>query len=382
MIVRGLAPAFALACMAGGFSAWAADSVPVAVSGLNPGYHHPDLLGFRSGATHSAILRGLASGTLQSLPGWSHSFSVNGTGYSYTLLGTDPAAGPATTVIPTVLVPIRLTVSDYIVHGQPLVLDAAPTMPDVLASPIFQKSKYDSGDLQFTDAMLHAEFHSAPLRWHLVLSPSVAPTLDIVAPKGTVQVTRAKSGKLLAVVRNGAVFDKPLVGWLRHNFSSAVHPIFVSYNSLFSGAFGFHSGIMNREKTALEVFTYTSWLEGVNDLFSLPSPNADTLAHEEAEVVHDAFSTSLTREWGDWFNNNRCFQPYIEVGDAVEDAPANVQNWKQKITVNGREKVYTLQSEALLPWFTREYPSTAIHGAYSFPNETAILGPAPLNCVH
>jgi hypothetical protein len=151
---------------------------------------------------------------------------------------------------------------------------------------------------------------------------------------------------------------------------------------MYIDAFGFHGVHMNHAQTALTVYTYTSWLEGVNDIFSLPSPNADTFAHEISESTHDPFITSLTREWGDWFNNNECFQPYIEVGDAVEDAPAKVQNYHQKVIINGVAKTYVLQTEALLPWFERLYPSNAIHGAYSFPNEQALLGPAPFNCVH
>ena len=37
------------------------------------------------------------AGVLETLPNWSHSFMINGQTYNYTLLGTDPAAGPATT---------------------------------------------------------------------------------------------------------------------------------------------------------------------------------------------------------------------------------------------------------------------------------------------
>jgi hypothetical protein len=361
--------------------AWAAVQGGLPQPKLNPGYHHPDFMGFRGGAAHDALMRAQRAGTLQTLPTWTHAFTINGQNYSYTLVGSDPAAGAATTVIPTVLVPIRLTVPDVLVNGAPLVLDATKTMPDVLQSPIFTASKFDSGNLQFADAMLHAEFQQAPKGWHLYLSASVAPTIDIVAPAGSVKVYQSKSGAYLGVVEQGSVFEKPIGQALRDSFTANQYVIFVSYNSLFADAFGFHGDFVNKAGTAATIFAYNSWLEDVNDLFTLPSPNADTFAHETAESVHDPLSTSLTLEWGDWFNNNRCFQPYIEVGDAVEDAPAKVQNYHQKMTVNGKQKVYTLQTEALLPWFLREYPSPAIHGAYSFPGETALLGPAPFTCI-
>ena len=347
---------------------------------LKPGYHHPDFTGLLRADTQASIAQGLAAGTLTTLPSWSASFSISGQSYSYTLIGTDPAQGPATTIIPTIIVPIRLTVPDYLVHGQPLVLDGQRVITDMLDSPIFHASDYDSGSgLQFTDAMLHAEFTAAPKNWHLRLSPSVAPVIDVSTTPGQTDVYVAKSGRYAAVI-NDNVVDKAILKSIRANFDPSAYVIFVTYNALEGGAFGYHSGLMNKDRTGLEIFTYTSWLEGVGDVFGLPSPNADTLAHEAAEVVHDAFGTSQTLVWGDWFNHNRCFQTYIEVGDAVEDAPPKVQNTRQTVIVNGKKRDFTVQSEALLPFFTRTYPSNAIHQAYSWPNETAILGPAPLYC--
>jgi hypothetical protein len=348
---------------------------------LNPGYHHPDLEGFHQGALHDEIVRGFADGTLQSLPSWTQGFTVEGKSYSYTLLGTNPSAGPAMTVVPTILVPIKLTIPSYIVNGAPLVLDATHAMQDVIDSPVFTASKYDSGNLQFADAMLHAEFPTAPKGWHINFTPSVAPTVDVTTTADTVQVYQTKSGKYLALLADTSPLDQA-INKIVHHASPETYVVIVTYNALYSNAFGFHGGYINKGHTALTVYTYTSWLEGVNDAFVIPSPNADTLAHEIAESTHDPFSTSLTKEWGDWFGQNRCFQPYIEVGDAVEDAPAKVQNYHQKVQVGGKTKTYVLQTEAMLPWFERQYPSTAIHGAYSFPGEQALLGPAPFDCVH
>ena len=357
-----------------------ADNLANRMAKLRPGYNHRDVTGLHSQATQAAIHHGLATGTLTTLPSWSANFTIQGTAYSYTLIGTDPAQGPATTVIPTIIVPIRLTIPDYLVNGQPLVLDGAHVIPSMLNSPIFHVSDYDSGhNLQFTDAMLHAEFTAAPRGWHLKLSPSVAPAIDVTTTPGQTDVYIAKSGKYAAVI-NDNVVDRAIVKYIRASFEPSAYVIFVTYDALEADAFGYHSALLNKDKTALEVFTYTSWLEGLGDVFGLPSPNSDTLAHEAAEIVHDAFGTSQTLVWGDWFNHNKCFQTYIEVGDAVEHAPAKVQNTPQTVVTDGRKQTYIVQSEALLPFFTRQYPSNAIHQAYSWPNETAILGPAPLYC--
>ncbi len=376
--IRFAALAMAAVTVAG--TARAADAGGTTRGKLNPGYHHPDFLGFRQGAMHDAMVHAQAAGTLETLPNWSHKFSINGQTYNYTLLGTDPAAGAATTTINTVLVPVRLTVPDKIVNGSPLVLNARKFMQSVLRSPIFTPAAFDSGTLQFGDAMLHAEFPQAPKDWHLTLAATVGPTLDVVAPSGSVTVYQSKSGKYLGVIEDDSVLDQPIVNAVRTKYTPETYVIFVTYNSLYADAYGYHSAVMSKQGSAATVFAYNSWLVGVDDLFTLPSPNSDTFAHETAETIHDAVSTSLTLLWGDWFRNNKCFQRYIEVGDAVEDAPPKVQNYRQKVLVNGKQVIYTLQTEAMLPWFLREYPSSAIHGAYSFPGETAVLGPAPFTC--
>ena len=339
-----------------------------------------DVTGLHSQATQNAIRRGLAAGTLTTLPNWTTDFTVQGKPYSDTLIGSDPANGPARTIIPTIIVPIRLTIPDYIVNGQPLVLDGRHTIPSMLNSPIFQVSDYDSGrNLQFTDAMLHAEFQGAPHGWHLRLSPSVAPAIDVTATPGETDVFVAKSGRYAATVNDDSV-DKAIMKYIRANFEPTAYVIFVTYNAREADAFGYHAALLNKAKTGLEVFTYTSWLEGVGDVFGVPSPDSDALAHEAAAVVHDPFGTSTTLLWGDPFNHNRCFQTMIEVGDAVENAPPKVRNTSQTVVVNGKKHVFTVQSEALLPFFTRQDPSGAIHNAYSWPNETAISEPAPVYC--
>ena len=351
---------------------------------LDPGYHHPRDIDLAGGADWDAFRAGLASGKVTSLPNWSGSFSITGQSYSYTLIGNRPA-GSLTTVIPTVIVPIRLTVSDYSIDGKhPLVLDGSKAVRSMLGSPIFQVSPYPAGNLQFEDAMLRTEFPDAPNHWHTLFSPSVAAPIDIVAPPGAVKVYKAASGALLGVIVDESIIDvghdSPIPTALRAA-SPQTYVIFVTYNALEANALGYHAARLDHRANTATVYTYTSWLEGVNDLFKIPSPDADTLAHEISEATHDPFSTSLTLLWGDAFRNNKCFQTYIETGDAVEYAPASLQNWRQSVQVNGVEKTYTVQTEALLPWFERQTPSTALGGTYSFPNVSALTTAAPLTCV-
>src|SRR5262249_6023740 len=80
-------------------------------------------------AHHSAEERrkadvALSAGSLQTLPHWQGSYSIEGKRYRYTILGGDPKAG-GTTEIKTLIVPVRLTISEFSENGEtPLVMDA------------------------------------------------------------------------------------------------------------------------------------------------------------------------------------------------------------------------------------------------------------------
>jgi hypothetical protein len=64
----------------------------------------------------------------------------------------------------------------------------------------------------------------------------------------------------------------------------------------------------------------------------------------------------------------------LEVADAVE----GLTNSTYPIHMHGR--TYHPQNVALLPWFEFQNPSTAIAGAYSYPDATLLttISPAPL----
>src|SRR5579862_2834023 len=92
---------------------------------LHPSRHRPDLMA-RAAADQPRMKAAQQAGTLQTLPYWQGSFSIEGRDYHYTILGGDPMVG-GTTTIPAVLVPIRLTISDFSEDGKtPVVLDATP----------------------------------------------------------------------------------------------------------------------------------------------------------------------------------------------------------------------------------------------------------------
>jgi chitinase len=117
-----------------------------------------------------------------------------------TLPGRDPAQG-GTTVIPTLLVPVRLQFDGSSPAGTSVTLDAAPDTQQVLRSPIFSKAPFGAaGTTQYMDAMLRATAGN-PFGWHTRLgTPEVRPvTVKIPVGYGYL-LTSKRTGTRLAMV--------------------------------------------------------------------------------------------------------------------------------------------------------------------------------------
>src|SRR5260370_8109131 len=62
---------------------------------------------------------------------WSSSFTSGGTTYKFSMVGTNPKKGSATTTVPVTIVPLTLTFSNGKIFAGP------PTCPQTPGSPIF-----------------------------------------------------------------------------------------------------------------------------------------------------------------------------------------------------------------------------------------------------
>ena len=116
-----------------------------------------------------------------------------------TLPGRDPAQG-GTTVIPTMLVPVRLLFDARWAANKPLSLDAARDVPRLLRSPVFAKARFGAeGTTQYADAMLRATVGTAA-EWHTLLGqPEVRPvTVEIPPGYGYVLMSK-RTGTMLGM---------------------------------------------------------------------------------------------------------------------------------------------------------------------------------------
>lgn len=110
---------------------------------------------------------------------------------SLTLPGRDPAQG-GTTVIPTILVPVRLEFDAGVGAGKRLTLDAAEDVRQMMRSPVFSKAAFGAeGTTQYVDAMLRATVGTAG-GWHTILGqPEVRP-VTVKIPVGDGYVLTSK----------------------------------------------------------------------------------------------------------------------------------------------------------------------------------------------
>ncbi|HEX4038582.1 MAG TPA: glycosyl hydrolase family 18 protein [Acidobacteriaceae bacterium] len=125
-----------------------------------------------------------------------------------TLPGRDPAQSgteAGTTVIPTVLVPVRLEFDTRQTSGKPFTLDAAGDVPRVLQSPIFAKAAFGSqGTTQYVDAMLRATVvpgvAETAAGWHTLLGrPEVRPVTVKIPPGYGYVLTSKRTGTAMGM---------------------------------------------------------------------------------------------------------------------------------------------------------------------------------------
>ena len=346
-----------------------------------------------------------------SVPNFSRSFSVNGVTFPYTMVGNDPSLGHRTTV-PTkiVAVSLRLLNADGTLFDT---VDAGEFVQPVLNSPNFQRFKYEhDGSVgipgeptQFSDAIQRAEFFSSmDPNWHTELSPSLVDSITITVPKFVNvrfrgQIVRAinyQSGLAADghrfVLMFSSFFNQQL-GIIVNNEIDAGNFTTDSFNlPLFPNTFLFNFNPNNplQRGSCCVLGFHTYFTDGavpeqrwITDYASYISPgifgggfnDVTALSHEIAETFNDPFVNNVTPRWQFPGEPGVC-QGNLETGDPVEvlahaTFPVPLKN-------AGVTTTYHPQTEALLQWFAQTVPSDALHGAYSYPDLTALQAPATL----
>jgi hypothetical protein len=355
-----------------------------------------------------------------SLPFWTFNVlgSRDGDHHAGVMVGGDPFINPASTSIPTYIVPLIFrthTVATGIdanpadaTYGQyttkPGVTMIDPTKPDankclarpnnvpikvIQQSPIVNPAKFvfggtDVGTTQYVDAFQRANFwnvlgNAGRQNYHVLLGPviTLSPVVIDVPATAGMAVTdpnfyeAAFGFSFCAPIQFVDInwFDSYLTGTVlpalaEQGVGPTTFPVFISYNaawpigdvtSIFNCcAAGYHSD------TGVPILNQTY---GVADFdttgwFEGPANGLLTsdLSHEVAEWMNDPFGSNETAPWGDTGQVSGC-QANLEVGDPLtgsDVAPVTMPNGF----------TYSLQELAFFSWFFGA-PSIGVNGWFS-----------------
>lgn len=322
------------------------------------------------------------------------------------MMGRAPTTG-ATASVPAHIVAVSLKLQNANLVTFTTV-SVTPFETSVLQSPNFQPANYSSGaGIQFADAVQRAEFFHIMLpAWHTVLHPAtIVQNVAITVPRFTTVTVNGKKAQVQTYFTSKANDGRTVVFLLDQFFdqqifnlvvkeinagrftTGALNIAFFPNTFLFSlnssggvgdcCVLGFHT-FFTDNGTPIEsrwLFAFASWISP--GTFSGGFQDVTALSHEISEVFNDPFVDNIVPAWQFPNEPGTCADD-LEVGDPVEVLP----NAVFPVRISGI--TYHPQTEALLQWFKQKSPSTALGGAFSYPNTKALTGPAiafgPLTC--
>jgi hypothetical protein len=338
----------------------------------------------RSEATSkmSAVARAaLRLDNLLTVPHFSGSFSFQGQPFPYMMVGGDPRQGHTTTV-KTQIIPISMSFEGYDdSNGDPLVLDVSRMVEPFRNSPNFRRTTYSTGFTQLGDAVQRAEFfHAMDPDWHTLLDaprPLAGVTIDV--PRGLATLYRNRRTEVVFAVVDEGFFISHLNTILQlQNLDPAALTIALTTNVFLASAgdirlcctVGFHTSFdagSQDGRQVVQTFVWSSWVEP--GIFGPNFADVTAVSHEITEWMNDPFGANLAPPW-QYPNGAGGCQNNLEPGDPLEGFP----NLSYPVTIGNM--TYHPQSAALLQWFSREKPSSAIDGVYSYPNSSLLTAPS------
>ncbi len=336
-----------------------------------------------------------------SIPNFTRTFTTDGIRYPYTMIGQSPVKG-GTTNIPARMISVSLRL-------QNADLQTFTTVPVhefaefALDSPNFKRADYSTGDdLQYADAVQRAEFYSVMRQnWHTNLSPTRLVkhiTLDIpyfttekqdgkdvqvrtyfkgTAPDGNTFVLLLESffDQQIFELVNNAVNDGD---YQTNAMNIALFPNTYLFSGVLNGKIvgccvgGFHTYFTdNGAPEHRWVFAFASYMS--EGLFNGGAADVTALSHEISEAFNDPFVNNRVPAWQFPGIPGSC-QDNLETGDPLEVLDNGVS--PVHLRADGRPFTFHPQTEALWQWFAEKQHSSAIDGAYSYPDRSALPGPA------
>ena len=315
---------------------------------------------------------GAPSATGSGLPTWSSSFAYGGTIFPYTMIGSSPFAAPRTTTVPTVIVPLDVTLEAA--DPGAATRRGSSIAALTLASPVFENARFDGPAYatQYGNAMQKDMFwttggsnadYNVLLRNDAVYAPR---TLTVPARRGA-GIMGATTGVPFARVdfKWFSAQLKKLVDEL--NLPAGTLPIVLTENVyLYDGdsccVFGLHAAVGNGG-TKTTTYVYATWTNPA--LFS-PRPgqkkvfmsDVHVLTHEIEGWLTDPFVNNTVPGW------TSAFAPQYGCSDQLDSTDPLINYGFESRMPNGF--TYHPQEPAFFSWFAREAPSRGLNGRYSY----------------
>ena len=289
--------------------------------------------------------------TSTTVPFFRRSFAYAGKTYKLKIVGTDPTGSPASTTVADQIVPMKLTFSDG------TILDGTDEVATLTASPIFVDAQYASGNTQFADALMRAEFwaYVASKKYHVLLdTPTVEATYNLTVPAADGSIVRGE-GRVSyqwfiqtiepQILQERNVDPRTLTLFLTKNTRVLEKSGHCCFN-------GYHSSFPIATQSGQATFT-TAWA-------SVMTGSVTHMAHEVAEWMNDPFYTNVVPKWVTPMHTS-CGGSKLEVGDPLAGVI---------YMVNG----YQVEDMTFYSWFARDTPSLGISGQYDM--QSVLTSPA------
>jgi len=308
------------------------------------------------------------------IPHWTGSFTHQGLTYPYTMVGTDPKRGSATTTIPTVLIPLRFVFEDgTVMDASADSIDGRTSIEGILASPIFQRHEFSVGGIgvgntQYGDAFQRANFWTAVSRgsrdYHVLLAqPRVAPAFEVAVPAWAVDfVTDPDSGSPVPLIDGGVLVQAEADAIAHAGVSPQALPIVVWGNAFGRGGFGgFHGAF--EVPGGLQTAISTGYHPRSPSYFL--AEDTYILSHEILEWMNDPFTDNFTPGWSfPGFEYPHCISsPFV--ADTLEVADVLEFFAESDVEVPMGPTSFHVADSVFLDYFTRA-PSAAANGQYTF----------------
>lgn len=319
---------------------------------------------------------------LTTIPHWTGEFSYHGISYPYRMVGTDPSKGSATTVVPTVLIPLRFVFADgSVIDSSTELVDGQTPIQGIISSPIFQPYPFSCGGInvgitQWGDAAQRANFwnyvSTRSRDYHVLLGqPTVLPAQTIIVPSdqgGYFLNTAFGFSAVIPVVEADFLEQQREVIAGRLDLDPRSLPIFVT-GSVFNTAGNWHGAnrVSSRKDPVAGAQTYIVAGYYSQSIFGEYIGDVSALSHELSEWVSDPFGGNFTPGWDIPFTTSaQCYSGYeqdaLEVCDQLDPFIAS----GGVFSLPSGSFTYHLEDRVFLDFFTRTGRSNAANGLFSF----------------